>query len=77
MARIRFQLDLAIPKAVYDAIPAAKKLAALTVIRELKALAVKINAGQPNEEITVRAVWHICHHDEGAGHPACEPEQEI
>ena len=74
MALIRFQLDLAIPEAVYDAIPTAKKLVIRDAIRGLKALAVKINEGQPNEEMTVRAVWHRCHHDTGE---ACEPEQEI
>lgn len=71
---MRFQLDLAIPLAVYNAIPAAKKLAVQDAIRGLKALAVKINAGLPNEEPTVRAVFHICKHDEGA---PCEREQEI
>lgn len=74
MALIRFNLDLAIPEAVYNAIPAAKKLAARDAIQGLKALAVKINEGQPNEEMTVRAVWHRCLHDEGK---SCELEQEI
>jgi len=74
MALIRFDIQLAIPKDVYDAIPLAKKIAARDAIRKLKALAVKINAGQPNEEMTVVANWHICLHDEGK---TCEPEQEI
>ena len=74
MTLIRFSLDLAIPEATYNAIPTAKKLAVRDVIRDLKALSVKINAGQSNEEITVRAVWHRCHHDEGG---SCEAEQEI
>ena len=74
MSFMRFQLDLAIPEAVYNAIPAAKKLAARDAIRSLKALAVKINAGAANEEMTVRAVYHICRHDEGA---PCGPEQEV
>ena len=74
MALIRFSLDLAIPEATYNAIPAAKKLAVRDAIRDLKALSVKINAGQPNEEMTVRAVWHRCHHDTGG---SCEAEQEI
>ena len=77
MSMIRFILDLAIPKAVYDAIPAGKKTAIRDRIRELKALAVKINEGQDNEETTVTAKYHICHHDEGANHPACELEVEI
>jgi hypothetical protein len=74
MALIRFSLDLAIPEAAYNAIPAAKKLAVRDGIRDLKALAVKINAGQPNEEMTVKAVWHKCHHDTGT---PCEREVEI
>ena len=76
MALIRFQLDLAIPEAVYNAIPVAKKLAVRDTIRELKALAVKINAGKPNGEMTVRAVWHKCYHDEVPTKP-CETEVEI
>ena len=74
MALIRFQLDLAIPEAVYDAIPTDTKNAFRDRIRKLKALAVKINEGQPNEEATVKAVWHRCHHDTGG---SCESEQEI
>lgn len=76
MALIRFQLDLAIPEDVYNAIPAAKKIAARDAIRQLKALAVVVNAGQPNEEITVRADWHKCHHGETPA-LSCEPRQEI
>ena len=72
----RFQLDLAIPELAYDAIPPAKKLAVRDAIRDLKALTVKINAGQPNEEMTVRAVWHKCYHDERP-QKSCEAEQEI
>ncbi len=72
----RFNLDLAIPQVVFDAIPAAKKQAAMDAIRGLKALAVRINAGKPNEEITVLATWHRCYHDEKSP-KACEPGQEI
>ena len=43
-------------------------------VKRAKKYASKINAGQPNEEITIVANWHICRHDEGL---ACEPEQEI
>jgi len=77
MAVVRFEISLAIPKEVYDTIPLAKKTAARDAIRGLKALAVKINEGQSNEEMTVRAIWRVCYHDEGEGHPPCEPEQEI
>lgn len=60
----RCSIELAIPKAVYDALPLAKKQAAAQAIRDLKALAVKINAGLPNEEMTVKASWHWCGHDQ-------------
>lgn len=75
MAFIRFQLDLTIPEDVYNAIPFATKLAIRDRIRELKAKAVKINEGLPNEELTTRAVWHRCHHD--TGDRSCEEENEI
>ncbi len=74
MSYLRFTLDLAIPPEVYNAIPTATKTAIRDRIRQLKAVAVKINAGQPNEEMTVKAVYHICHHDD---HQACEPEIEF
>ena len=74
MSGPRFNLDLFIPDAVWAAIPATKKAAIRDRIRELKAFAVKINAGQPNEEITVKASYHICRHDEGK---ACDPESDI
>lgn len=74
MPFVRLVLDLAVPKAVYDALPAAQKAAFRDRILEMKALAVKINQGQPNEEATVRAVWHLCNHDQGL---PCGPEQEI
>ena len=76
MALIRFSLDLAIPEAVYNAIPAAKKLAVRDAIRDLKALSVKINEGKDNEEMTVRAKMHTCHHDTDNTTP-CEPEVDI
>ena len=74
MAMWRGRLDLAIPLEVWDNIPNARKLAFRDEVRALKALAVKINEGKPNEEITVRASWHTCRHDEGG---ACDPEVEI
>ena len=74
MSGIRFSLNLFIPTAVYDGIPSAKKIAIRNHIRELKSYAVKINAGQDNEEMTVVAKWHRCYHDEGK---PCDPEQEI
>lgn len=74
MALMRFDIQLAIPELVYNALPLAKKIAARDAIRGLKALAVKINEGKPNEEMTVRAKFHRCFHDEGK---PCEPEQDI
>ncbi len=71
----RFSLDLAIPEAAYNAIPAAKKLAFRDAVRALKSYAVRINEGGANEEVTVRAVFHKCGHD--TGNLPCEPEQDI
>ena len=76
MAMIRFSLDLAIPFKVYDAVPTAKKTAFRDAVRAIKALAAKINEGKENEEMTVKAVWHKCYHDEDPTKP-CGPEQEI
>jgi hypothetical protein len=70
----RFTLDLAIPERVFDKIPAARKQAFASEVRALKKLAVKINEGKDNEEMTVRASYHKCGHDEGK---ACEPEIDI
>ena len=74
MALVRFTLDLAIPQSVFDAMPIAQRVSIRDRIRELKAKAVKINAGTLNEEMTIKAKWHICHHDENK---PCESEQEI
>ena len=68
----RIQIDLFIPKAVYGAIPTAKKQAAVAAIRDLKALAVRVG-----EEMTVKATIHNCYHDEGLNHPPCGSEQDI
>ena len=74
MALIRFILDLAIPEAVYNGISPAKRVAIRDMIRELRAYAVKINAGADNEEMTVNAKWHRCLHDTGG---KCEDGQDI
>ena len=75
MAGIRISLDLFIPEQVYNKIPRERKQAFVQEIRAMKALAVRVNEGKNTEEMTVRAGWHKCYHDEG-GKP-CEPEQEI
>ena len=74
MSLIRFTLDLAIPKDVYNAIPKDVKIAVRDKIRQIKSYAVKINEGLPNEEMTVKATWHVCHHDTNE---SCEAETEI
>ncbi len=74
MALIRFRLDLAIPERVFNKVPSDRKRAFANEVRVLKALAVKINEGKDNEEMTVKARWHRCLHDEGK---SCEPEQDI
>jgi len=70
----RFQLDLAKPEVFFKSIPDAKKQAFRNAVRAVKSYAVKINEGKVNEEMTVVAQWHCCHHDEGK---PCEPEQDI
>jgi len=70
----RFEISLAIPSGVYDSISDTKKKAFRDAVRAIKAYAVKINEGADNEEMTVRTVFHKCHHDTGE---TCEPEQEI
>jgi len=78
MAYWRGRLDLAIPIKVWDALPLARKIAFRDEVKAMKSLAVKINEGKPNEEMTVRASYHICHHDEpGNTIPCSETEQEI
>jgi len=44
------------------------------MVRAMKSLAVKINEGKDNEEMTVKAAYHICRHDEGG---TCPDEQDI
>ena len=75
MAMWRGQLDLAIPENVWNNIPSARKLAFRDEVRALKALAVRINEGKDNEEMTVKASWHWCHHD--TGDQPCESEVDI
>ncbi|KKN30818.1 hypothetical protein LCGC14_0830260 [marine sediment metagenome] len=75
MSLLRIQIDLAIPQDVADK-PAVKTklLELLSLLKLAKSYAVKINEGLANEEMTVKANYHICHHDTGG---ACDPEVEI
>ncbi len=75
MAYIRFKLDLAIPEETYNKIPPSVKLEIRDKIRQLKSYAMKINAGADNEEMTVKASYHVCHHDEL--NVPCESEIDI
>jgi len=74
MALFKVNIQLAIPSDVYANIPVARKIAFRDAVLALKALSVRINEGQPNEEMTVKAQYHICHHDTGE---ACESIQDI
>ena len=74
MALRRFDIQLAIPEDIYNAIPEAKKLAFINMVRELKIKAVKINAGKPNVELP-ETTWHRCYHD--TGNEPCEAKNEI
>ena len=67
-------LDLAIPIEVWDKIPIARKIAFRDEVRAMKNLAVKINEGKANEEMSVKASWHICGHDNNT---ACGDEHYI
>ena len=74
MAGYRANIQLFIPEKVWDKVPIAKKIAFRDIIREMKSYACKINEGLVNEEMTVKATWHRCVHDEGG---SCPPEQDI
>ena len=43
-------------------------------IKKWKSYAVKINAGQVNEEVSITATYEICRHDIGK---QCSPQKEI
>ena len=73
MSGTRVQIDLFFqdktPRQVNEAFPQL-----LPAIKAAKAKASLINAGKVNEEMTVRAIYYICRHDEGK---PCDPETEI
>ena len=78
MALVRIQVDIAIPQKVANKPAVRDKLRELYVLLKLaKSYAVKINEGKDNEEMTVKASYHICHHDEAGANKPCEPEIEI
>jgi hypothetical protein len=85
VAGLRFTLDLyidedpagtlvagvKIPTALATKIPAIRQ-----AVRDLKVYAKKVNAGKVNEELTVKASYHICYHNEAIVKP-CAQEQDI
>lgn len=62
---IRFTLDLAIPKVDWDEAPAGQRNKIRLDILDIKDRSAKINQGNPNEENTTRAKWHLCRHEFG------------
>lgn len=76
MAVLRVNLDFAFPLPLAPIVKT--RLDALKAeITKAKVYAIKINSGLPNEEMTISAKYHVCHHDEGANHPPCEKEADI
>ncbi|KKN78435.1 hypothetical protein LCGC14_0349670 [marine sediment metagenome] len=71
MALKRFDIALAIPMAVYDAISLTRRKAFLKEVKALKALSVRINDGLANEEMTVKATYHTCYHDDPSNQIKC------
>ena len=73
MSYLRFNLDVAIkqpiPETLKNKLPIIR-----SHVRDLKSYASKINEGTPNEEMTVKATYHVCRHDEGL---PCDEETEI
>ena len=74
MSYKRYSVDLAFKEPIEPALNGLLTAMEAT-IRQAKPRASIINEGSLEEENTVRAVWHICHHD--TGDQLCEPEQEI
>jgi len=42
-----------------------------------RAKAVRINDGLVNEEVTIKATFHKCYHDQPRLNKSCELEQDI
>lgn len=85
MAGLRFRLDLFIPEDPAGTMVAGLKIPTAlatqiptirTAIQKLKSFAKKINKGMDNEEMTIKAGYHKCYHDEDPVRP-CDPEVDI
>ena len=66
---VDFFFDGMTPQQVKEAFPQL-----LPAIKASKAKASKINEGKDNEEMTVRAIYHICRHEDDL---PCDPDVEI
>ena len=70
MSYTRIKIDMAFKNPMATVVK--NKLQELrTLIQQGKAYAEKINEGLPNEENTVSASYHICHHDEPSSRISC------
>ena len=83
MPYLRFTLDLAIPEDSTGTLMAGIKIPTALANRipairqgilDLKSYARKINAGAAHEEMTVKATWHVCYHDEANPQPCAEQD---
>jgi hypothetical protein len=83
MPGLRFTLDLYIKESAVGTVVAGVRIPTVlanaipdirTKVRQLKGYATRINAGLPNEEITVNARYHVCHHEDAG---PCDPEVDI
>ena len=72
MAYKRYKIDLAFKLPLEPALDDQLTAFEANIRTVLRPSAKKINAGQPNEEDTTKAVWHICNHDDNA---PCEPKE--
>jgi len=76
MAYLRYNIQLAIPLDNKGDPPQGTKADIVTLeecVRRLRGKAQVINKGLPNEEDTVVANRHICHHDEPNNKIPCVP----
>ena len=62
-------LGIKLPSAFVQRIPALRD-----IIRNLKSFSRITNEGFPNKEMTTKASWHICTHDEANPKPCVEEE---
>jgi len=73
MSYIRVRIDLAFKQPLSTTVKTRLDILKAEIIKA-KAYAEKINADMNNEEMTISAKYHICHHDTNE---ACESEIEI